>query len=182
MLSVIGDHLGGVIELRADVFGDERGRFLELGRDSEFDALGMPRFVQTNVSVSRRGVLRGIHYQLPPHPQGKLVTVLDGAIWDVGVDLRRGSPTFAAWVGVTLDAESANLLYVPPGFGHGFVTMSDSALVMYRTTAYFDPDADRAVAHDDPLLGIEWPDTGAPVELSDKDREAPSVRDAELFA
>ena len=182
MLSVTATHLDGLVELRADVFGDDRGRFLELGRDSEFAAFGFPPFVQTNVSHSRRGVLRGIHYQLPPNPQGKLVAVLDGAVWDVGVDLRRSSETFRSWVGVTLDADTANLLYVPPGFGHGFITMSDRAIVMYRTTAVFDPDADRAVAHDDPDLGIDWPDPGVPLELSDKDRAAPTVTEASLFA
>ena len=182
MIELVREYGNGVTEYSCQVFGDDRGRFLELGRTSELRRLGLPPFAQLNVSESSRGVLRGLHYQLPPSPQGKLVTVLSGRVWDVGVDLRRSSPTFGEWVGVELDAESANLLYIPEGFGHGFVAMSDRAIVLYRATSEYDQPSERSLAYDDPTIGIEWPDIEGDVVVSPKDRDAPRLEDADLFA
>ena len=181
MIRQVNQYANGITEYSCQVFGDDRGRFLELGRDSELAALGLPPFVQLNVSDSARGVLRGIHYQLPPSPQGKLVAVLAGSIWDLGVDLRRSSPTFGEWTGVEISAEAANLLFVPEGFGHGFVVLSEHATVLYRTTAEFDPETDRSLAFDDPTIGITWPDTVGEFTVSAKDRAAPHLAEAELF-
>ncbi|MDJ0791712.1 MAG: dTDP-4-dehydrorhamnose 3,5-epimerase [Acidimicrobiia bacterium] len=181
MLEITAEHLDGVLELRAQVFGDDRGRFLELGRADELASFGIPELVQLNLSESKRGVLRGIHYQLPPAAQGKLVTVVHGAVWDVAVDLRRSSPTFGRWAGFELSEGAANLVYLPPGFGHGFVVTSPSAIMVYRTTAVFDATLDRAVAFDDRELAVKWPDVGADYLVSAKDRAAPVFAEAELF-
>jgi dTDP-4-dehydrorhamnose 3,5-epimerase len=135
-------------------------------------------FVQDNHSRSGAGVLRGIHYQLP-NPQGKLIRSVRGAIWDVAVDLRRSSPTFLEWVGVQLDDESQNQLWIPPGFGHGFVVLGAIADVAYKTTTYFDADSDRAIRHDDPAIGVEWP--AMDFIVSEKDSAAPAVADAALY-
>jgi dTDP-4-dehydrorhamnose 3,5-epimerase len=181
MLELTARHLGGVLEFGTSVFTDDRGRFLELGRNDELASFGVPELVQVNASESTRGVLRGIHYQLPPRPQGKLVSVLAGSIWDVGVDLRRSSETFLQWVGVELSSEAANLLYLPEGFGHAFVVTSPRAIVLYRATNEYDPVADRSLAWDDPAIGIEWPRLPLEFRLSDKDRAAPTIESAQLF-
>jgi dTDP-4-dehydrorhamnose 3,5-epimerase len=182
MIKIAARHLGDALELDTVTYSDERGFFVELGRRSEFDQIGIPPLVQTNLSSSRRGVMRGIHYQVPPNVQGKLVSVMSGEIWDVAVDLRRSSPTFAEWAGVTLSSDAMNMLWVPPGFGHAFVALSDRALVMYRTTAEFDPSADRSLAYDDPTIAIDWPTSDVRVSVSDKDRNAPRLGEAEVFA
>ncbi|MGI9529484.1 MAG: dTDP-4-dehydrorhamnose 3,5-epimerase [Acidimicrobiia bacterium] len=182
MIRIAACHLEEVLELETVTYEDERGFFVELGRSAEFETIGLPPLVQTNLSSSHRGVLRGIHYQLPPKVQGKLVSVLSGEIWDVAVDLRQSSPTFGEWVGVSLSSELMNMLYVPPGFGHGFVALSEPALVMYRTTAEFDSDADRAVAFDDPTIAVAWPAHSGELSVSAKDRRAPRLGDADVFA
>lgn len=176
--------LPGVIVLEPDVFDDERGHFFESFNAAEFSRIsGLDvAFVQDNQSRSRRGVLRGIHYQLPPAAQGKLVRVLAGAAFDVAVDLRRSSPTFGRWASVELSADNRGQLWIPPGFGHGFLTLSDSVEVLYKATAYYAPGYDRAVRWDDPDIGIEWPEDGAPPVLSGKDAAAPFLADAEVFA
>lgn len=163
-------------------FGDDRGFFMERYNKAAFDgALGRSvDFVQDNHSRSRKGVLRGLHYQLPPHPQAKLVSVLAGEIFDVAVDIRRGSPTFGRWEGVVLSAENRRQLWVPEGFAHGFLVLSETADVLYKTAGYYAPGCDRAIAWNDPDIAIAWPLDGAPT-LSDKDAAASSLAAADLF-
>jgi dTDP-4-dehydrorhamnose 3,5-epimerase len=174
-MNVIPTDLPGVVIIEPQVFGDARGFFMETYNSPRYDAAGLPGvFVQDNVSKSRRGVLRGLHYQLP-NPQGKLLTVLQGEIFDVAVDIRRGSPDFGRWVGVTLSDENRRQFYVPPGFAHGFCVTSETALVMYKCTEVYRPQNDRGVRWDDPRIGIAWPLTDATV--SDKDGRAPLLAD-----
>lgn len=177
-MRVIETPLAGMVLLELPIHRDARGHFLEAWQDRRYADAGLPdRFVQDNVSVSGRNVLRGLHYQ-SPRPQGKLVTVLDGEVWDVGVDLRAGSPTFGRWHGCPLAADSGQQLYLPPGFAHGFVVTSDRAVVAYKCTDYYAPDAEHTLLWNDPALGIEWP-VEAPI-LSEKDRNARPL--AELSA
>ena len=160
------------------VFGDPRGRFLEIYKHSEFVAAGIPEhFVQDNYSRSVRGVLRGLHYQKGPRAQGKLVRCVKGTIFDVAVDIRKGSPTYAQWIGQELSEENNLMLYVPPGFAHGFLTLSESAEVLYKCTAEYSPDHDRGIIWNDPDVNISWVVTG-PL-LSEKDKALPALRDAE---
>jgi dTDP-4-dehydrorhamnose 3,5-epimerase len=158
---------------------DARGFFSETFRQDLFDAAaGTVRFVQDNQSYSaRRGTLRGLHYQAPPHVQGKLVRVVRGEIFDVVVDIRHGSPSFGRHVGVVLSAETGNQFWAPPGFLHGFCTLVDDTEVLYKASDYYSPECDGAVAFDDPDLGIDWPLTGAELSVSDKDRRAPRLRE-----
>jgi dTDP-4-dehydrorhamnose 3,5-epimerase len=173
-MKVIPTALPGVLILEPKVFRDERGFFFESFNRREFDAaVGEPvEFVQDNHSRSQRGVLRGLHYQLPPHAQGKLVRVVSGRIFDAAVDLRRGSPTFGRWVGTELTAAEHRQLWIPAGFAHGFLVLSENADVLYKTTGYYAPAAESAVRWDDPSLAIAWPDPGVPIQLSNKDRAA----------
>lgn len=175
--------IADVILFEPKVFGDARGFFLESFNQKAFDeATGSHYdFVQDNHSRSAQGVLRGLHYQLPPHAQGKLVRVVQGAVFDVAVDVRRSSPTFGQWVGVELTAENHKQLWVPPGFAHGFVVLSETADFLYKTTNYYAPAFERSVAWNDPHLAIEWPLNAAP-QLSGKDADAPQWADAEVFA
>jgi dTDP-4-dehydrorhamnose 3,5-epimerase len=167
--------LPGVAVVETRTHRDERGWFRELWREEAYrDALGVPPFVQDNVSRSGRGVLRGLHVQ-HPQPQGKLVSVLEGEIWDVAVDVRAGSPTAGRWVAETLTAEGGRQLWIPAGFAHGFVVLSDAAVVHYRCTAPYRRDADRAVLWSDPELAIPWP-VAEPI-LSPRDAAAPPLRD-----
>lgn len=174
-----------VLLLEPRVFGDSRGFFLESWNQRTFDeAAGAPvRFVQDNQSRSVRGVLRGIHYQLT-QPQGKLVRVTSGRVFDVAVDLRRSSPRCGRWVGVELDAESHRQLWIPPGFGHGFVVLSESADFLYKTTDYYAPADERAIAWNDPQLAIDWPlqAIGGTPSLSARDAAAAAFGKAELYA
>lgn len=181
-VEVIKTDLPEILLIKPRVFGDERGFFCESFNQSDWEsATGLScRFVQDNHSRSVRGVLRGLHYQLPPAAQGKLVRTACGEIFDVAVDLRRNSPTFGRWVGRVLSEENQLQMWIPAGFGHGFLTLSTSADVIYKTTAYYAPEWERAVAWDDPELMIEW-SLQAPPLLSEKDRRAPCLRDAELF-
>lgn len=160
-------------------FGDERGSFKELYNEVRYRDLGFEAdFVQTNVSISRRGVLRGLHAQ-NPSPQGKLVTVLRGAVWDVAVDVRVGSPTYGKWQGFDLTAANGHQLYVPPGFLHGFLALEDDTVFLYQVTAHYDAKGDFSVAWNDEELGVQWPlyrIDGEP-DLSAKDAAAPRLRD-----
>jgi dTDP-4-dehydrorhamnose 3,5-epimerase len=169
-LKLLPTPLPGVLLVEPRVFRDERGFFLEVWNAGEFAAQGLEvAFVQDNHSQSRQGTLRGLHVQLP-RSQGKLVRCTEGAIFDVAVDIRRGSPTYASWYGVELSAENFRELWVPPDFAHGFCVLSERAQVEYKCTELYDPAADLAIAWDDPAIGIEWP-VAAPV-LSAKDRAA----------
>lgn len=159
--------LAGVLLVEPRVFGDPRGYFLETYRRDRFAEVGVPDvFVQDNESFSTRGILRGLHYQWPK-PQGKLVRVLRGSVYDVAVDIRRQSPTFGQWVGVELSAENKHQLWVPAGFAHGFCVTSEDVLVVYKCTDYYAPDCEHTVLWNDPAVGIEWP-TDCP-QLSAKD-------------
>jgi len=172
-----------VILFEPKVFGDERGFFFESFSQKHFDAaVGQHYdFVQDNHSRSSKGVLRGLHYQLPPHAQGKLVRVVEGVVFDVAVDIRKSSPTFGQWVGAHLSAENHHQLWVPPGFAHGFVVLSESAQFLYKTTSYYAPASERCIAWNDPQLAVQWPGNEAP-SLSAKDAVAPRFVDAEVFA
>jgi dTDP-4-dehydrorhamnose 3,5-epimerase len=172
------EELPGVLLLEPPVFGDRRGYFKELWNQRSYSELGIPDlFRQDNVSFSGCGVLRGLHYQ-NPNPQGKLVSVLHGEIFDVAVDIRAGSPDFGRWVGYRLSAENHRQLYVPAGFAHGFAVLSESALVAYKCTELYDAAADAAVRWDDPDIGVEWPaEIPQLPQLSEKDENAPRLRD-----
>jgi dTDP-4-dehydrorhamnose 3,5-epimerase len=173
--------LAGVLVLEPKVFGDARGFFLESYNRKVFaQATGLDvDFVQDNHSRSAKNVLRGLHYQIR-QPQGKLVRVTAGEIWDVVVDLRRASPTFGQWFGATLDAAVRRMLWVPAGFAHGFVTISDFAEVQYKATDYYAPEHERSLLWNDPVLGIQWPLAGEPL-LSDKDRRGIALAQVETF-
>ncbi|HLC03556.1 MAG TPA: dTDP-4-dehydrorhamnose 3,5-epimerase [Anaerolineales bacterium] len=167
-----------VILVRAHVIADSRGVFIENYRWSEYAANGIAEpFVQDNFSTSTRGVLRGLHYQLLSNAQAKLVSVLRGEIYDVAVDIRRRSPTYARWVGLRISSGDHTLLYVPVGFAHGFQVLSEEAAVVYKVTREYAPEADRGIAWCDPQLGIDWPIPDA--ILSDKDSALPVLRDAQ---
>ena len=172
-----------VLRIEPKVFGDERGFFMESFNQKAFDdAVGHHvAFVQDNHSRSAKGVLRGLHYQLPPHAQGKLVRVVSGAVFDVAVDMRRSSATFGQWVGDELSASNHRQLWIPPGFAHGFLVLSDTADFLYKTTDYYAPQSERAVCWGDPRLAIAWPDIGAAPTLSAKDAVAPQWADAAAF-
>lgn len=173
--------LKGVLVLTPQVYEDERGFFMESYSRRSFAELGLDAvFVQDNHSKSARNVLRGLHYQIR-HAQGKLVRVVAGEVFDVAVDLRRDSPTLGRWVGARLSAANRQMLWVPPGFAHGFLALSDNAEVLYKTTDYYAPAHERCIRWDDPNLAIEWPVDGEPV-LSPKDLAGVSFAEAELFA
>ena len=174
--------LDGVVLLEPKVFGDERGFFLESFNQHAFEAAVGTRanFVQDNHSRSARGVLRGLHLQVAPHQQGKLVRVVHGSVFDVAVDLRPGSPTFGRWAGVELSAENHRQLWIAPGFGHGFLVTSPYADFLYKTTSYYAPASERSVRWNDPDIGIDWPDLGVPYILSPKDKEAPLLASADF--
>ena len=166
-----------VIEPR--VFGDERGFFFEIFNEQAFNAATgntLP-FVQDNHSKSARGVLRGLHYQLPPKAQGKLVRVVQGEVFDVAVDIRKDSPTYGQWVAEILSADNKKQLWIPPGFAHGFLTLSDTAEFLYKTTDYWSPEHERAIIWNDPTLNIDWPLNGMQPTLAAKDASAPVLAD-----
>ena len=148
----------GLVLVEPRIFVDERGSFLESYKESEFRANGIDvRFVQDNHSISRYGVLRGLHFQFAPHEQGKLVRVIEGSVWDVAVDLRKGSKSYLKWFGLELSAQNSLLFYIPPGFAHGFMTLSDSAQLQYKCTAEYDKASEKGIRWDDPRIGISWP-------------------------
>lgn len=176
-----------VLILEPKVFGDARGFFFESYNENDFkQATGLDvKFVQDNHSRSSKGVLRGLHYQLPPHAQGKLVRCVRGAVFDVAVDIRKSSPTFGQWAGVELSEDNHRQFWIPPGFAHGFLTLSDTADFLYKTTACYAPSHDRGIAWNDPAVGIQWPELGMAPLLSGKDqatRRLADVSAGDLFA
>jgi dTDP-4-dehydrorhamnose 3,5-epimerase len=181
-MQVLPTALPGVLLLEPRVFGDARGYFYEAyNRRTFHKATGVDaEFVQDNHSRSAKNVLRGLHYQVR-QPQGKLVRVTAGEVWDVAVDLRRSSPDFGKWTGFTLSAESKRMAWIPPGFAHGFLVVSDAAEVLYKTTDYYAPEQERTLLWSDPALGIKWPLAGAPV-MAEKDRHGTPLAAAEVFA
>jgi dTDP-4-dehydrorhamnose 3,5-epimerase len=182
-MEVIRTALDGVVILEPRIFGDERGYFFESFSQRDFEQrVCRTVFVQDNESRSRRGVLRGLHYQLPPHAQSKLVRVIDGRVLDVAVDIRRGSPTFGRHVAVELTGENHRQLFIPRGFAHGFVVLSDEALFQYKCDNFYAPQSEGAVAFDDPALGIDWQLPTGEIVLSDKDRAHPTLAEAKVFA
>lgn len=172
-----------VILFTPKVFGDDRGFFFESFNQSTFkEATGLTRdFVQDNHSKSQNGVLRGLHYQLPPKAQGKLVRVAQGEVFDVAVDIRKSSPTFGKWVGAVLSADNKHQLWIPEGFAHGFVTLSETAEFLYKTTDFYAPEYERCIAWNEPKIGIDWKISQAPL-LSGKDQQGLPLDKAELFA
>jgi dTDP-4-dehydrorhamnose 3,5-epimerase len=183
-MQVTATTIADVKIIKPDVFGDERGFFFESFNQREFAELvnggKTVDFVQDNHSRSSRGVLRGLHYQIE-QAQGKLVRVIAGEVFDVAVDIRKGSPTFGKWVGAVLSADNKLQMWVPPGFAHGFVVTSDSAEFLYKTTDYWAREHERCIAWNDPEVGIEWPIGFEPV-LSEKDRNGKLLRDAEVYS
>lgn len=181
-MNVISTAIPEVLILEPKVFGDARGFFMESFNQRTFEEVvgGSVQFVQDNHSRSGKGVLRGLHYQIQ-QPQGKLVRVTRGAVYDVAVDIRRSSPTFAQWVGVELSEANHRQLWVPAGFAHGFLVLSDTADFLYKTTDYYSPIHERSLAWNDPQLNIGWPELGAAVQLSGKDRAARLLAEADLF-
>ena len=189
-MKLIATALPGVMIVEPAVIGDDRGWFMESFNEARWSAAlqaqGQPpssRFVQDNHSCSQAGVLRGLHYQLPPHAQGKLVRVVKGAAYDVAVDIRRGSPTFGQWLGLTLDATSHRQLWIPEGFAHGFMALEDDTHFLYKTTDVYAKDCERSIRWDDAQLAISWPAVAAPgPRLAAKDAAAQWFADAELPA
>ena len=182
---LLGGKEAGLFLIVPKVFGDHRGYFLETYREADLAALGInTAFVQDNESfTAARGTLRGIHFQLDPHAQAKIVRVAHGAVMDVAVDLRRGSPTYKKWAAVELSAENKHMLYIPRGFGHAFLSLTDDVLFIYKTDNYYDRESDRSVKFDDPDIGVDWqsllPEGVTRPILSDKDRMAPVLAESD---
>ncbi|TIT03052.1 dTDP-4-dehydrorhamnose 3,5-epimerase [Mesorhizobium sp.] len=184
MLEIRPLGLDGVLEIIPKRFGDTRGFFVETYNAERFSDAGIDlRFVQDNHSYSAAaGVLRGLHYQLPPRAQDKLLRVVRGRILDVAVDIRRSSKTFGKWVALDISAEKGNQILVPKGFAHGFVTLVPDTEVLYKVTDTYSPEHDRSIRFDDPAIGIEWPSISGGFQLSDKDLKATTLATAEVFA
>ena len=182
-MDVIKTEIGGVVILEPKVFGDERGYFFESFSQRDFDVAVRPiRFVQDNESKSRYGVLRGLHFQLPPFAQGKLVRVVCGRVLDVAVDIRRGSPTFGRSIAVELTGENKRQLFIPRGFAHGFSVLSEEAVFQYKCDNFYAPECEGAIAWDDPALGIDWRLKPEEMILSEKDKKHPLLAEVtELF-
>ncbi len=179
-MKFIPTNIPDVILIEPKIFGDERGYFMETYKYQPFAEHGIDHdFVQDNMSSSVKGTLRGLHYQLDPHAQGKLVRVLKGAVYDVAVDIRQGSPTFGQWVGVELSAENKLSLWVPPGFAHGFYVTSDIAEFTYKCTDVYTPEAERGIIWNDPDIGIKWPLVDDALKLSEKDQQNPPLKSAD---
>ncbi len=169
-----------IILVETKVFPDDRGFFFESFKASDFEKGNLPtHFVQDNFSFSKKDVIRGLHYQKDPKAQGKLVSVLKGSAWDVAVDIRRESPTFLKWVGLELNDQNHAMLYIPPGFAHGFLSLTEDVLLLYKCSNEYDPQADAGIRWDDPDLAIPWP-VKRPI-LSEKDRHLPLIHQAETF-
>ncbi|MBF0433265.1 MAG: dTDP-4-dehydrorhamnose 3,5-epimerase [Fibrobacteria bacterium] len=174
-MEIVKTEISGLIVLKPDVFGDTRGFFMESYNQERYAEYGITEtFVQDNMSRSTKGVLRGLHYQIP-YTQGKLVYVMEGEVLDVAVDIRKGSPTFGQWKGFTLTAENKKQLYIPPGFAHGFEVLSDSALFCYKCTEFYHPECDKGILWNDPTIAIEW-QTKEP-SLSEKDKRHSLLKD-----
>ena len=180
-MQVLATALPGLLMLEPEVFRDQRGSFCETFNQRDFDAATRQHvvFAQDNLSRSVRGVLRGMHYQLPPDAQGKLVSVVRGRIFDVAVDLRRDSSTYRRWVGMDLSSDNNRQAWIPPGFAHGFLVTSDSADVLYKTTAHYAPKSERCLRWDDPDLAIAWPILDVPIRVSPRDAAAPAFAASE---
>lgn len=180
-MQIIETALTGLLILEPTVFADDRGYFMETFRSDLFEKAGIHlSFVQDNESKSKANVLRGLHFQLPPYEQGKLVRVISGAVLDVAVDIRRNSHTFGKWVAVKITAENKKQMWIPPGFAHGFLTLDDNTIFSYKCTNYYNKNSERIIKWNDPHIGIEW-DANDPI-LSIKDMNAPLLNDsAELF-
>ena len=186
-MKLVPTSLPGVLIVEPALFGDDRGWFMESFNEArwhaQLHALGLPlpgRFVQDNHSCSQAGVLRGLHYQLPPHAQGKLVRVVAGSVYDVAVDIRHGSPTFGRWVGEQLDAINRRQMWIPEGFAHGFMALEDDTHFLYKTTDVYAKDCERSIRWDDPELAIPWPKAGGSPRLAPKDEVAPWLGQADL--
>ena len=182
-MKIIDTKIPDVKIIEPKVFGDERGFFFESFNQRQFEAaVGYSvKFVQDNHSKSSKGVLRGLHYQLPPYAQGKLVRCVVGEVFDVAVDIRKSSPTFGQWVGIHLSAENKRQLWIPQGFAHGFVTLSDVAEFLYKTTDYYNVSSDRGIKWDDEQLAVAWPIEKLTITLSEKDKNQPFFENAEYF-
>lgn len=182
-MKIVNTKIPDVLILEPNLFGDDRGFFFESFNAKVFDAaVGKTvNFLQDNHSKSSKGVLRGLHYQLAPFAQAKLVRCVVGEVFDVAVDIRKSSRTFGQWVGVHLSAENKRQLWIPEGFAHGFVTLSDQAEFLYKTTNYYSPDCDRGILWDDKDIGIKWPELNTPILLSDKDQNAKGFKEADHF-
>lgn len=187
-MNVIETKIKDLLIFEPRVFGDDRGWFMESFNQQVFEkalsdrGLEVPNFVQDNHSFSKKGVLRGLHYQLNPHAQGKLVRVVQGRAWDVAVDIRKGSDTFGQWVGVELSGANHKQFWIPAGFAHGFIALEDNTQFLYKTTDYYSKECEGSIVWSDVDLGIEWPiEENLEVLLTDKDRLAPMVKNTELF-
>ena len=179
-MEVVETEIAGVKVITPRVFRDARGYFAETYNAARYKAAGIPSdFVQDNESLSQKGVLRGLHWQAAPHTQAKLVRVVRGAVWDVAVDIRKGSPTFGRHVAVTLSAENRRQFYIPRGFAHGFIVLEDDTLFSYKCDRLYCKEADRGMLFSDPALCIEWPDLGVELKLSEKDVRHPLLKDIE---
>jgi len=178
-MQIIKTEISDVLIFEPKVFGDDRGFFFESFNQKIFEeAVGREvNFIQDNHSKSAKGVLRGLHFQLPPFAQAKLVRCVVGEVFDVAVDIRKDSPTFGKWVGVNLSAENKRQLWIPEGFAHGFLVLSETAEFVYKTTNYYAPQYDRGILWSDPNIGIKWPQLATQPLLSDKDSKQPSLRD-----
>ena len=179
-INIINSKISDIKIIEPKVFGDYRGFFMESWNSRDFAQVAKVNFVQDNHSRSKKGVVRGLHFQLPPHAQAKLVRCIYGSIFDVAVDIRRSSPTFGQWVGVELTAENKKQLWIPDGFAHGFVALSDYAEVFYKTNEYWHKECEGSIRWDDPTLAIDWPLDEAPC-LSEKDQAAPFFSQAHVF-
>lgn len=177
-ITVTKTDIEGLVIIQPSVFGDERGYFMETYNQEEFAKHGLDMtFIQDNESRSKKGVLRGLHFQRQ-FSQGKLVRCTEGAVWDVGVDLRKGSPTYGKWAGVTLSAENKTMFYIPEGFAHGFVVLSDTATFNYKCTNLYHPEYDGGIRWNDPDIAVEWPIDGlGELLLSEKDQKQPFLKD-----
>lgn len=187
-MKLIPTRIPDVVVIEPAVFGDDRGWFMESFNQARFESeltkqgLPVPRpFVQDNHSCSKAGVLRGLHYQLNPHAQGKLVRVVKGSAFDVAVDIRKGSPTFGQWVGSELTATNHRQMWIPEGFAHGFLALEDDTHFLYKTTDVYAKDCERSILWNDPAIGIEWPLGGLTPGLAPKDLQAPLLGDADVF-
>ena len=177
-MKIVDTEIEGVKVIEPSVFRDARGYFCETYNAKRYGDLGIVAdFVQDNESFSSKGVVRGLHWQAAPHTQAKLVRVIQGAVWDVAVDIRKGSPTFGRHVSVTLTGENMKQFFIPRGFAHGFIVLEDNTLFSYKCDSFYCPEADRGMRFDDPALNIKWPEVGISLTLSDKDKKQPFLAD-----
>lgn len=177
-VSISPTDIGDVLAIESQIFRDDRGYFTELYNAKAWAEAGFDHsFVQDNMSVSAKGTLRGLHYQVNPEGQGKLVRALRGSVFDVAVDIREGSPSFGKWTGRTLSEENGLALWIPVGFAHGFLVLEDDTQILYKCTHFYAPGAERTIVYDDPAIGIDWP--FEPTELKDRDAAAPGLHEAE---